>query len=148
MSYNLATKNMIRGFIKVYKSVGCSVKWIKHSVNEGIKHTYHIPVDQQMVLRWWLALYVSMGSMGRWKTDVNFSYRLQTYKTVQMTEEYVCNIQQITNNSCQPGCNFLAQTVRIYYVAIKQDLMLDTANTMLGPLQPTLREKPPLICQG
>ena len=29
---------------------------------------------------------------------------------------------------------FLAQSVRINDVTIKQDLMLDTANTLLGPL--------------
>ena len=29
---------------------------------------------------------------------------------------------------------FLAQSVRIYDVAIKQDLMLDTEITLLGPL--------------
>ena len=29
---------------------------------------------------------------------------------------------------------FLAQSVRINDVKIKQDLMLDTANTLLGPL--------------
>ena len=47
----LSTKNMMRRSIKVYQSVRCLVKWIIHSVNEGIKQTYHITVHQWMVLR-------------------------------------------------------------------------------------------------
>ena len=39
---------------------------------------------------------------------------------------------------------FLAQSVRINDVTIKQDLMLNTAKTLLGPLKPPCREKPPL----
>ena len=41
-------------------------------------------------------------------------------------------------------CNFLAYCARINDVTIKQDLMLNTAKTSLGPLKPPCREKPPL----
>ena len=41
-------------------------------------------------------------------------------------------------------CKFLAYCARINDVTIKQDLMLNTAKTLLGPLKPPCREKPPL----
>ena len=59
----LSTKNMIRGSIQVYQSVRCFVKWIKNLINEEITQIYHIKVHQWMVLRWWLAFYVSMVSV-------------------------------------------------------------------------------------
>ena len=70
-----STKNMIRGSLKVYQSYRCSAKWIEHLINEGIKQTSHITVHQWMVLRLWPAFYVSMGSIGCIKTDVNLSDR-------------------------------------------------------------------------
>ena len=99
----LSTENMTRGSIRVYQNARCSVKWFKNSVKKEIKQTHRITVHQWMVLRWWHAFYLFYGNIGCWKTDGNFSGRLRTQKTVQMTDKYFSIIQQITNNGCKPG---------------------------------------------
>ena len=73
-----STKNSIRSSIKVYQSDQCPVRCVRHSANEGIKQTYHVAVHQWINLSYWLAFFVSMGSKGCQKTDVNFCDRLRT----------------------------------------------------------------------